>query len=446
MRISSQIGRFLLFLGDVIVLFLSLWITLLIGYKGVPGVTVWLPHVEAFGILIAVWLVVFYISGMYEKQTITIRRLAPRMILNTQIVNSIISVLFFYFIPYFGITPKTNLFIYLLVSLALLLLWRVYGYGFFDTKKRREAVLVASSGEAHDLYQEVNGNPRYDIVFADMIDLDAVNVKTLEDRLAPYISGGKVIVLEMSHPLAQSILPRVYESVFSGVSCIDISAVYEDVFDRIPASSLTHEWFVQYASLKKAGYDAVKRLMDIGMAFVLGVISLVFYPFVFIAILLDDHGPFFISQGRIGQGGRLICVHKFRTMAADDGGDEERQRGNHVTRVGSFLRKTRIDELPQLWNVLTGDMSMIGPRPELPPYVVLYEKEIPYYRVRHLIKPGLSGWAQMYHKNPPKGSVDTNETANKLSYDLYYIKHRSLWLDIQIALKTLKIFASRSGR
>lgn len=446
MRISSQIGRFLLFLGDIIVLFVSLAVALALRYQGMPDATVWLPHAQAFGTLMVVWLAVFYIGGMYEKQTINIRRSAPRIILNTQIVNSIISVLFFYFIPYFGITPKTNLFIYLAVSLALLLLWRVYGYGFFQTKKRREAVLVASSKDAHELYQEVNTNPRYGIVFAEMIDLNGVNPRTLEDRLAPYMAGGKVIVLEMSHPLSEGILPRVYESVFTGVSCVDISSVYEDVFDRIPASSLTHEWFVQYASRQKAGYDALKRLMDVAMSLVLGAVSLVFYPFVYLAVLLDDHGPLFITQGRIGQGGRLIRVHKFRTMMADDGGDIGKQKDNRLTRIGAFLRRTRIDELPQLWNVLMGDMSMIGPRPELPPYVILYEKEIPYYRVRHLIKPGLSGWAQMYHQNPPKGSVDTNETANKLSYDLYYIKHRSLWLDIQIALKTLKIFASRSGR
>lgn len=446
MRISSKIGRILLFLGDIIVLFASLALTLVLRYHEVPSESVWLPHAQSFGILIVVWLAVFYIGGMYEKQTINIRRSAPRIILNTQIVNSIIGVLFFYFIPYFGIAPKTNLFIYLLVSLGLLLLWRVYGYGFFQMKKRREAVLVASSKDAHELYQEVNGNPRYGIVFTEMIDLNGVNPRTLEDRLAPYVAGGKVIVLEMSHPLAEGILPRVYESVFTGVSCVDIGSVYEDVFDRIPVSSLTHEWFVQYASLKKAGYDAVKRAMDVVMSLILGTLSLVLYPFVYLAVLLDDHGPLFIAQARIGQGGKLIRVHKFRTMTADDGGDVGKQKDNRLTRIGSFLRHSRIDELPQLWNVLKGDMSMIGPRPELPPYVVLYEKEIPYYRVRHLIKPGLSGWAQMYHKNPPKGSVDTNETANKLSYDLYYIKHRSLWLDIQIALKTLKIFASRSGR
>jgi lipopolysaccharide/colanic/teichoic acid biosynthesis glycosyltransferase len=117
----------------------------------------------------------------------------------------------------------------------------------------------------------------------------------------------------------------------------------------------------------------------------------------------------------------------------------------HITRVGKFLRTTRIDELPQLWNVFRGDLSLIGPRPELPELVKLYEKEIPYYNIRHLLKPGLSGWAQLYHKNHPHYRPDVSETRVKLSYDLYYIKNRSLLLDLKIALKTIKTLLSRSG-
>ena len=117
----------------------------------------------------------------------------------------------------------------------------------------------------------------------------------------------------------------------------------------------------------------------------------------------------------------------------------------HVTRVGKFLRFTRIDELPQLWNVLRGDISLIGPRPEKPSYAAIYEKEVPYYNVRHLIQPGLSGWAQIYHKTPPKFAASSEDTAMKLSYDLYYIKNRSFLLDLTIALKTVKELVSRKG-
>ena len=116
-----------------------------------------------------------------------------------------------------------------------------------------------------------------------------------------------------------------------------------------------------------------------------------------------------------------------------------------ITRVGKWLRLLRIDEFPQLWSVVRGDLSLVGPRPELPGLVKLYEKEIPYYNVRHLIKPGLSGWAQLYHENHPHHAPDASETKVKLSYDLYYIKNRSLILDLKIALKTIKLLISRKG-
>jgi lipopolysaccharide/colanic/teichoic acid biosynthesis glycosyltransferase len=230
------------------------------------------------------------------------------------------------------------------------------------------------------------------------------------------------------------------------VRFIDSHRIYEDIFDRIPLSLVTYSWFLENISVSpKFTYDFLKRLMDIAVSFLLGLLSLVLYPFVFLAVKLDDRGKLFIRQERIGQNNRLIRIVKFRTMSLDDGGEGDADRKMKITRVGRFLRASRIDELPQLWNVLRGDISLIGPRPELPNLVNLYEKEISFYNVRHLIKPGLSGWAQLYQKTPPKFATDYVETKIKLSYDLYYIKNRSFWLDIKIALKTLKTLLSRSG-
>jgi lipopolysaccharide/colanic/teichoic acid biosynthesis glycosyltransferase len=185
--------------------------------------------------------------------------------------------------------------------------------------------------------------------------------------------------------------------------------------------------------------------MDIVLAFILGIISLVVYPFVYLAITLDDKGKIFIYQERIGHNNQPIQIIKFRTMSVDDGGEGVADRHITVTRVGKWLRMSRIDELPQLWNVFIGDLSLIGPRPELPNLVKLYEKEISFYNVRHLIKPGLSGWAQLYQKTPPKFATDYDQTKVKLSYDLFYIKNRSFLLDLKIALKTVKTLLSRSG-
>lgn len=188
--------------------------------------------------------------------------------------------------------------------------------------------------------------------------------------------------------------------------------------------------------------------MDIIVASILGILSLIWYPIVYIATRFDDRGPLLIAQERIGKNGRTIRMSKFRSMTANDSGSYSHNNGKSnlkVTKVGSFIRMTRVDELPQLWSVIKGDQSLIGPRPELPALVQIYEKKIPYYNVRHLIKPGLSGWAQISHRSHPHHAVAVDDTRDKLSYDLFYVKNRSLMLDIRIALQTLKSIISKQG-
>jgi len=178
------------------------------------------------------------------------------------------------------------------------------------------------------------------------------------------------------------------------------------------------------------------------LSFPLFLLSLLAYPFVALAIYLEDRGPIFYVPERIGKGNRPIRIRKFRTMRVMDEGQQLGQNVDQITRVGKFLRVSRIDELPQLLNVLMGDLSLVGPRPEFPKLVTLYNEQIPYYNMRHLITPGLSGWAQVHHEKPPHTLEETRE---KLSFDLYYLKNRSVVLDIKIALKTIKTLLSRTG-
>jgi lipopolysaccharide/colanic/teichoic acid biosynthesis glycosyltransferase len=185
--------------------------------------------------------------------------------------------------------------------------------------------------------------------------------------------------------------------------------------------------------------------MDIVIALPLLLISMLILPLVALAIMIEDGGPLFIVQERVGRNNKLIRIVKVRTMTGSDQGTEVLNSKHVVTNVGRFLRKSRIDELPQLWNVLRGDLSLIGPRPELPAMVKHYESEVPFYNVRHLITPGISGWAQIYHDNHPHHGVAVEETRVKLSYDLFYIANRSFFLDLKIALRTLKTLLSRAG-
>lgn len=438
----------ILFCGDTLSFILSLWIVLYLRFAEIPTWQKFSDHFYPFSILFIVWILVYFISGLYEKHTLLLKSKLPSIIFNAQVVNSIFAIIFFYTIPFFGITPKTILFIYLIISFIFVLLWRLYGGRLLGKRDKQPALLIGSGEEMKEVLHEVNDNDRYDINFVSSVDVhDLSSIDIQEDIIkVVYSNNIKIVVIDFSHENVTPLLPHLYNLIFSKVRFIDSHRIYEDIFDRIPLSLVTYSWFLENISVSpKFTYDFLKRIMDLILSSALGLISLIFYPFVFIAIKLDDGGKIFIFQDRVGQNNHLVKIVKFRTMNIDDSGVGEVKRGERITRVGKFLRSSRIDELPQLWNVFVGDVSLIGPRPELPNLVNLYEKEISFYNVRHLIKPGLSGWAQLYQKTPPKFSTDYVETKTKLSYDLFYIKNRSFWLDIKIALKTLKTLLSRSG-
>jgi lipopolysaccharide/colanic/teichoic acid biosynthesis glycosyltransferase len=253
-----------------------------------------------------------------------------------------------------------------------------------------------------------------------------------------YSEDVQIIAIDLHSEKVEPILPHLYNLIFSKVKFIDMYKIYEDIFDRVPLSLVKYSWFLENISTEqRVTYDTFKRIMDIAVSIILGSLNFIFYILVGMAIKIDDGGEIFFSQDMIGKNNKIIKIWKFRSMP------EEGERV--VTRVGRFIRALRIDEWPQFWNVLKGDLSIIGPRPEIPTLVKHYEDEISYYNVRHLIKPGLSGWAQLYHTDPPKVIADAEKTRRKLSYDLFYIKNRSLMLDLKIALKTLKVLLSRSG-
>ena len=259
-----------------------------------------------------------------------------------------------------------------------------------------------------------------------------------------YAEDVSSIVIDLTSEKMGPVLPHLYNLIFSKIKFYDFYKVYEEVFDRVPLSLVSYSWFLENISFAtRIAYDVLKRMMDVIISSVLIVISLPFYPFIALAIKIDDGGDVFIVQDRIGKGNKVVKLYKWRSMRSSDSGKWLTEGDSRITRVGSFLRKTRLDELPQLFNVVLGDLSLIGPRPDIIDLGRKLAKEIPYYTVRNLIAPGLSGWAQIKQDAPPQS---LEETKLRLSYDLYYIKNRSLMLDIKIALKTIKTLLSRTGR
>ncbi|MBI3634229.1 MAG: exopolysaccharide biosynthesis polyprenyl glycosylphosphotransferase [Candidatus Yonathbacteria bacterium] len=449
----------ILFLGDLFLFSLSLWVALTIRYASVPSFGLIKQHLVPFTALFALWVFVFFIAGLYEKHTLVFKSKLPALILNIQVINSLIAVLFFYLIPFFGITPKTVLFLHLVVSFAFLAVWRVVLVPRFGFRHRDNAILIGAGragadgsreisvkSEMQELKEEVDGNERYNFSFISSVNLDQLDGIAFQEEVVEKVYSENVssIVIDLKHEKANSILPSLYNLIFSNIRFLDMYKVYEEVFDRIPLSLVGYNWFLENISFSPhTMYDTLKRIMDVFIAGILGVLSLVVYPFVILAIKIEDGSPVFIKQERIGEGNRTIHLWKFRSMRGSDKGVWLSPNDARVTKVGRFLRKTRIDELPQLWNVVKGDISLIGPRPDIVDLGKKLAHELPYYMVRNLIKPGLSGWAQLKQDSPPQS---LEETRVRLAYDLYYLKNRSFLLDLIIALKTIKVLLMRMGR
>lgn len=447
----------LLVWGDIAFFYAILWLTLFVRYGGqTPSRVVWDEHLLPFSLLFIVWTAVFFIAGLYEKHTAVFKRELVSLVAYAMVFNIILSALFFFFVPIFGIAPKTNLAIYLAFALALLPLWRIYLFPFFAPRKKDRALIIGDGDEILELVSEVTTNSsRYSFIFADHVNLaDFTSFQRGSETLKDILKKEDIslIVADPRKADVETLLPPLFLSLFEGktIVFIDFIALYEDIFDRVPLSQLSHRWFLEDLTHRSRPlYDIVKRGMDIVGALALGIVLLVLYPFVALAIKLDTPGSVLISQERTGRYMRPIRVYKFRSMTENKAGSaewtKEEKDTNKITRAGAFLRKTSIDELPQMWSVLKGDLSLIGPRSDIAGIASRLERSVPYYAARYIARPGITGWAQTQQRYE-EGNISPQsmeESVARLSYDLYYVKNRSLTLDLVIALRTLSALISR---
>ncbi len=443
--------------GDILCFVVSLWLTLLVRYLQIPDGALLDAHIGPFLLLAAVWLFIFYIAGLYDKHTVFLKGMLFSRILNTQIVNILIAALLFVIVP-FGIAPKTNLVIYLVVSIILITLWRLKVFNYFSPKHKHKAILIADGEEAVELVDEVNNNERYNYSFIRMIDdSTALHTPDFEKKLLALIDKEHVsmIVANPKGEHIERILPTLFDLAFLKfeLTFLDFHKAYEDTFDRVPLSALHYDWFITHVSQSKSLiYDAVKRLFDIVVSCLLLFSLGLLLPFIVIAMRIEGKGPIFIAQDRIGRYNKPVKVYKLRTMTNNDAGSatwirEDEVRQNTITRVGALLRKMSIDELPQCVNILRGEMSLIGPRNDIVGLGQRLSSEIPYYNIRNFVKPGVTGWAQthQHYMGDNISPQSLEESRVRLAYDLYYVKNRSLMLDAEIALRTLKTILSRFG-
>ncbi len=357
--------------------------------------------------------------------------------------------------------PRIGVGAFVVLASAFTLILRLSYIRLYTTSGLQRRVLIVGAGKAGmtlaKVYCEANPPPFSLVGFIDD-DFQKIDrmyygypvIGASKDLLA-IIDQYRVsdVVMAITGDIQGTTFQTILDVQEHGVEVNRMPILYEEITQRVPVHHLESDWLIRsFVDQLKVSmvYEFIKRLLDI-IGGILGLaVFAVLFPFIALAILIDSGVPILYSQDRLGKGGRPFKIYKYRTMVRDAEPDGLPQQAalndDRVTRVGSLLRITHLDELPQFWNVLRGDMSLVGPRAERAQLIAEYQKQIPFYRARLLVKPGLTGWAQINY-----GYVaSVTETGIKLEYDLYYIKHRSLMLDVTIILRTITTVLSRKGR
>ncbi|MEZ0394886.1 MAG: sugar transferase [Anaerolineales bacterium] len=369
-----------------------------------------------------------------------------------------------YAIIYFlfeGAIARIGVGVFLLASFILTLFWRLLYIGIFSAPAFMRRILIIGAGKAGQTlaqaYKSIYPPPFHLVGFVDDdpqkagTSLEGYPVLGNSDQLLAIVENESVsdLVVAIVGEMRGSTFQTILDAQERGLEVVPMPTLYEELLGRVPVHHLESEWLLRsFVDQARVGgfYELGKRLLDILLALIGLVMLAVIFPLVSLLILIDSGLPIIYKQIRLGKGGKPFYVYKFRTMRQDAEKDGKprltQEKDNRITRVGNFLRRTHLDEFPQFWNVLRGEMSVVGPRSERPEWVAEFQKQIPFYRARLLVKPGVTGWAQVNY-----GYYATvEEMAVKLEYDLYYIKHRNLWMDIFIILRTVGQVLGLRGR
>ena len=461
-----------LLIGDLICLYAGLYLAVFIRYFSWKG--------ERMEDLIAPMTILFlgaatigFIAGLYDCFTIRNEWKFFKKIPLVAGIWILLGIIFFYIIPDNNINPKTILLLNALFGFLFIIFWRYIYNRFISTNiLRNKIIFLGFTPEALELAELLGRHPErgYEIIglveplnqqiqaVKEIGEILSTSVrlpveKDLESAIAQAKSDPNNLIIVVSPPARQNkeILQVLYQKFFENIAILELDKFYEEMTGRIPPFTFSENWFLSnFQEQNKKIYDRFKTILDYFLGVAMAIIFLIFFIPTASAIKINSRGPIFFKQKRLGKNGREFIIYKFRTMKAlaPDGSAEltgaqfAQKKDYRVTGVGNFLRKTRIDEIPQFINILKGEMSFIGPRPERPEFVKDLIKEMPFYRLRLLIKPGLTGWAQI--QQGYAGSRDEN--LRKLEYDLYYIKNRSPLLDLGIGLRTINIVLRLGGQ
>ena len=423
-RISSIV------MGDLVAFWLSLIVILSFRY-GEANNEIVIKHFGPFLILYLIWALVFYLFDLYDiykiKPTIPHLRQFGLAI----ITSFILGIGLFYLIPSFGITPKTNL-VFQTISFGFFSFFiRRFFYAIYAYRFVRPAILIGEAKYLDNLNEAINQNPQIGLKIIYYSD-------NLSDALAKFqnIRNAIFVIDANVSAISSASLIAIHKNKNE---IIDIAEAYERYLHKIPVGYVSESWIVENINDKRdLLYKIISRFIEIIFAI---VVLIAFSPVILIVAILikiEDKGPVFYTQKRVGLDGKDFNIIKIRSMrinAEENGARWTEDGDSRITKVGRITRKLHMDEVPQMINILKGDLALFGPRPERPEFVRELVREIPHYGIRSIITPGFTGWAQIKYRYA--NSVLTSK--EKFEYDLYYIKNRNIFMDFGIFVRTVQI-------
>ena len=476
LRLEFSERKFLLRLGDLFLIAIGilsalyLW-SYLASYEF--GLTLIRVQLSWIVLIASAWFAWLYVSDLYDlKKAVRVRDCIRMIGLGAGIIAMLY--LSYFFVRAIPLTPNTLVppisnegstplrlapGLAIIFTTFLLGFWRIaYAVVWGGPHLRRRILVMGAGAAGTSLAAVLNNHAHFDLIgFVDddpskqgmRVNNSAVMGKHTDLVRLALLHNVDELVIAISAEARGTLFQAIMDCHERGVTITPMPLLYEQLTGRVPVEHIGSQWYVALP-FEPRSFNSVTRLLKRGLDLVgglfFGLVFVLAFPFVALAIKLDSKGSIFYSQERMGLHGKRFTVFKFRSMVKDAERDGKAQWATkndvRITRVGAFIRKTRLDELPQVLNVLRGDMSLVGPRPERPQFIDKLQKQIPFYRTRLAAKPGLTGWAQV---NYGYGST-TQDALIKLQYDLFYIKHQTAWFDLKILLRTVGVVLKMKGQ
>jgi len=445
---GSLFRKIFLAVGDWASLYLSLFLMIRISY-GANWLADWDIHLRPFSWIFPIWIATLYATYLYETRFFRFNIDTLRTIGVAVVIASIASVIAFYAFPPGLIHPRRDMILFAPIYFIILMGWRWITYKILRNQVKTNLIFLGGDAEVKELQKYFKENAQLGYTSLGSISIsDGDYLQKIRDKIA---SNGVSLVVVHAPTNNPEFTQQLFALLSNKVTIIDLEEFYERTFNMVAPNILTDTWFIKnLENLSLDFYLFTKRVFDILFSVFGLILTIPLYPAIALLIKLDSKGPVFIKQARVGKNNLPYSIYKFRTMKAIGPGGLAETKGpiyatpgdERITKIGKILRTSHIDELPQLWNILGGSMSLVGPRPIRPEFTDKLRKNIPYYDMRHLVKPGLTGWAQINYGY----GITIKDEYIKLQYDIYYAKKQSLVLDMAIILKTIRSVFLKLGR